>query len=51
MGAHQDLIQGAEISLVTVVGALGHGACNALIHIVVHRITSFIEFLPSISPP
>ena len=50
MGTNQDLIQRAEIRLVAVMSALGNGAGNALIHVVVHGITSFSEFLPSMSP-
>ena len=44
MGANQDLVQGAVICLVTVVSALGHSAGNALVHIGVHSVTSFVGF-------
>ena len=41
MGSHQDLVQGAVIFIVAVIGTLLDGALDALVGIVVHIISSF----------
>ena len=37
MGAHQDLVQGAVVLTLAVVGALGDGTLDGLVCIAVHR--------------
>ena len=41
MGAHHDLIQGAVVLMVAVVGAGAHGAFDGLVGVTVHKKASF----------
>lgn len=43
MGAHQDLIQGAEVRILAMVDALLHCAADALIRMAAHKSSSFIS--------
>ena len=38
MGTHQDLVQGAEVFVLTVVGALLNGALDTLVGMAIHNI-------------
>ena len=46
MGTHQDLVQGAVVFALAVVGALGNGALHALVGMTVHGFPSLFPGRP-----